>query len=102
MLERRQAKGKNTPALDNRPDLFLDLVEYWEAFWELRKRRPRGQGIVPIPISEIVSWLDLSLIKDLESRRDYLRWITALDNEWAAFAQKKVDHANSVRSNRRP
>lgn len=59
-------------------------------------------GTMPIPISEIVAWLELNRIHDFEERIEYFDYISLLDSQWMKLgdSQKETDtNADSTSSN---
>ena len=48
-------------------------------------------GATPIPTSEIVAWLDLHLIHDLEDRLEYSIHISTLDSAWLSWARARKE-----------
>jgi hypothetical protein len=82
VLEQRAARGEKIAVLENRPDVFEDLTEVWEAFWELAETRPAGFGPGAIPFAEIVAWLNLHGVTRRQDREDYAYLIRALDRAW--------------------
>jgi hypothetical protein len=75
--------------LNNRPELFIDLYPYWQAFNILTDSRPVGFGVAPIPFSEIASFLFAMKIDGLEERTEYIRWVQYIDTIFVEEARKK-------------
>lgn len=107
-LERRARQGKPTPAIDNQPELFEDLIPVWEAFEDLAKARQRDLGTpLPITFAEITAWLDLHGIEGHDTRLEWAGLIRALDETWLRIEGAKAEErrkadADADRSNRRP
>jgi hypothetical protein len=106
-LEKLAEKGKPTPALVNRPELYPDLVRIWQGFMDLHKTRQIAFGPSAIPISEIIIWLDYQGITDIDERQECYELILAMDAawlDWARTKQKERDkqNANARSRNRRP
>ncbi len=80
MLERRARRGKPTPALDAMPDLFDDLADVWECFWQLDAMRGVGAGGEPLALTmtDVAAALDVADVERGE-RRDWCRLIRAMD-----------------------
>lgn len=84
-LEKIVEKGKRVPALENRPELFDDLVPVWQAFNQLHSGRQSGFGISPLRTSDILAYLKFRKIEDLE----FYELILTMDNEWLKWASNK-------------
>lgn len=84
------------PATAEPPFLFPDLHKFWDAFAVLSRRRSvtitaAGQVLSnPIPIAEIVAYLDLRDIRDADTRELYLRWLDHLDVEYLSHQAKRL------------
>jgi hypothetical protein len=106
-LERRAARGLSTPAIDNRPELYEDLIPVWEAFEDLSKTRARDLGSpMPITFAEISAWLDLHSIEGADTRAEFAALIRSMDEDWFRIEAKKAQErkppdAHADRSNRR-
>jgi hypothetical protein len=61
----------------------------WDAFAELSCRRPVGFGPGAIPMTEIVAWLDLHQVEEMEERTEFVELIGVMDREWLTWADKK-------------
>lgn len=72
------AKSKAPPeALESKPDLSPYLTEAYKAFRILSTRRPVGfSGICPIPMTDILAYVTLFAIEDIE---DFVAWVTVAD-----------------------
>lgn len=85
-----EQEGTHIPLLDTRPDLYPDLIKYFEAFNALSSSRTTSfSGAGHIPISEIRSYLDEMNTMDFEERQEYIHWIQTLDNEYVGFHSEK-------------
>jgi len=71
--------------LDDRPEIFDDLLGIWDSFWELNMRRVAVYEYQPISISEVAAWLDINGIDDIDARAEHLRLIGALDSAWLSY-----------------
>ena len=98
-------RGKPVP---EPPDLFFDLFDVWNAFIALHTRRDVTMaGIAAISEQRIESWLNIHGIFDQESRQEYYRLITRLDDQWRRSLnnknkrQEQTHDADSKSSNRR-
>ena len=65
-LESLVEQGKNPPALENRTHLPYCLIEYYRAFKMLSGSRRLGMGVGPIPLSEIVAYLQIYPTHDVD------------------------------------
>lgn len=89
MLQKRFDKGLPTPALKDKPELRRDLTLAWAAFAQLNGSRQYGFGPQPIPVSEIVAWLELNDITDSDQRNDIAIMVRILDSEWFEIQEDK-------------
>ena len=66
----------------------------WEAFQDLHSCRQVGMGgPSPIAESEILAWLDLRQICEVESRICLCMYVKALDNKWFVLKQEDSNAA---------
>lgn len=78
-------------ALQNRPTLTQWVVEYWEAFQLLSGSRATFQGGVgPIPISEIVAYMEAAYITDADERLRMIKMIQSLDTVYVKHVNEKA------------
>jgi hypothetical protein len=78
-------------ALENRPILNRWVTDYWEAFQLCSSSRAITQGgIGPIPLSEIVAYLNASYIRDVEERLRTIKMIQCLDRVYVSHVNEKV------------
>ena len=89
LAELRAKKGLSTPAIDDRPEIYEDLIEAWQAFQELNQSRQVGLSANPILVSEIKAWLELHNINDLDERLELHKLIRILDQTWLSWVQAK-------------
>lgn len=83
-------RGKETPVLDAKPELYADLIPIWNAFNELSAGRHVGMGGVSgLAASDVAAWLDLAGIEDLETRALWWRLIRAMDEVVLKHSRKK-------------
>jgi hypothetical protein len=106
LLEKRAKQGKRTPAWDNKPELYEDLIPVWNAFAFFQKRREAIGKIDQLSLMEIYAWLDNHGIEDYEERIEWEEMLIALDNtliKWQKKRQEKEDEndGNSTDSDRR-
>lgn len=90
-LEKRAAAGKSTPALENRPELYSDLQDVWNNFWQLHQSRQYGFGPCPLAVIDIVTYLELYSETDRIERYEL---IVAMDQEWLKWATSKTEKDN--------
>ena len=64
------------------------METFVEAFFELNSSRPIGFDVCAILTSEIVAWLDLHGITNMEDRKEYYDFIRTLDEEWLSELRK--------------
>ena len=86
-----QEKGHKVKILDEQPELYADLYQYWTAFQELSSSRINtGFGVGTIPFSEISSYLNECCITDYEERLTFIKWIKFIDINYVKAVNKKV------------
>ena len=83
-LEAMEKRGRKISALQNKPELFDDLVPVWQAFNQLHSGRQGGLGINPLRTSDIIQYLNWQ-----EFDADCFDLILAMDNEWCKWASDK-------------
>jgi len=80
-----------TPCWDNRPELYEDLIEVWEAFQDLSACRTCGFGPNPIAWDQMYAWLRVHEVNDVEVRKDFCRLIMAMDRVFLEHASKDAE-----------
>lgn len=107
-LEGLREEGRNVPSLDNRPELDLGLLQYWEAFHVLSPSRQMGMAVGFIPLEEMRAYLDIFGIEEAEERRRLVQYIQTLDQVFVEHQHKKskeesptTDPENTIRERRR-
>jgi hypothetical protein len=93
--------GKHVQALEDMPELDLDLVLFWEAFYELTNARQYSMGgPQPLANTEIVAWMD---IHEIENRTELYQFVRHLDTHWMRWAREEQERkrADAKRSNQR-
>lgn len=69
------------------PNLNYNLIQIWDAFCDLNSTR---QGLNPITLTEINSWLDLNGITNLDSKQEIMYLIRKMDEEFFKIASNKL------------
>lgn len=78
-------------SLKNRPRLTMWTREYWEAYQILSGSRIVHQGgIGPIPLSEMVAYMDATYLLDVDERLKFIMMIQALDNIYVKHVNEKA------------
>lgn len=77
------------PALASKPEIFPDLMLYWNAFQELTTSRDTGFGVGYIKYSEITNYLTEELIFEYSERREWIHWIQTIDRLWVKMQSEK-------------
>ena len=78
-------------ALQNRPTLNQWVSEYWEAFQVLSGSRMIHQGGVgPIPLSELVAYMDATYLIDVDDRLRFIKMMQALDNVYVSHVNREA------------
>lgn len=90
-FEKLEQEGTHIPLLDTRPELYPDLIKYFEAFNALSSSRATSfSGAGHIPRSEARSYIIEELrILDFEEQQEFLHWIQVMDNEFVGFHSEK-------------
>lgn len=74
--------------MENRPELYPDLVPVWEAFVLLSPSRNMGWGAGAIPLTEVRAYCEMFEIEP-EEREDLLYLLRALDEEYLKSTNEK-------------
>ena len=78
-------------ALQNRPALTQWVIEYWEAFQILGNSRiPYQGGIGPIPLTEIVAYMEAIYLCDVDERLKMIKMIHSLDAVYVKHVNDKA------------
>ena len=78
-------------ALQNRPKLSRWVAGYWDGFQCLSGSRAVTQaGIGPIPISEIVAYMEAIYLRDVDERLKFIKMIQALDTIYVNHINEKA------------
>jgi hypothetical protein len=75
--------------LHKRPRYLPELEAFWQAFWALHPTRLRGSGVEPIQPQAIAAYLEIIGANSSADRTRYYGFITALDQVWLRWHQKK-------------
>ena len=75
--------------MEDMPELYLDSVCFWEAFQYLNTSRELGFNEGYIKCSEVLAYLQINYITDLEERQDYMNFIQVLDQHYINRKQEK-------------
>lgn len=67
------------------PEIDTDWSDVWQAWEALNSTRPVGFGPAPIPIPDIVAYLDLLNITSLDDRLMHFKFIRSLDAHWVSY-----------------
>lgn len=92
-LKRLQSEGHTVEALEDAPELSPYEKPFLEAFLFLSRYRRSLFSVGYIHLSEITQYLDELLIRSPELRLEYIRMISALDEEFVSFQRKKAEAA---------
>ena len=90
--EKAAKAGKESsllPALANKPDLFSDLIIYYQAFQAVSTSRDSGFGIGYIKLSEIRGLLDEWNLYNYEDRLEWIQWIQFIDRIFVKLQSDK-------------
>lgn len=87
-----QDGGMEIAALQNRPVLNQWVSEYWEAYHFLGSSRAIHQGGVgPIPLTEIVAYMDAIYLRDVDERLRMITMIQSLDRVYVKHVNDKAN-----------
>jgi hypothetical protein len=81
--------GRILPALSDMPKLIDHLRPIWEAFWMLSGSRSAGFGLGPIPLRDILTYLEWQDIVSKDEQERWVHYLKAMDNEFLQIANKK-------------
>lgn len=79
MFEQMAADGRDVP---DAPEIHANELFFWDGFRRLASSRPIGMAPGGIPVSEMLAYLDLVDIRDVETRMMFVDIISALDGEF--------------------
>lgn len=87
-----EEEGNDTTGiLDERPELFADLIVYWDAFHTLSPSRNSGMSIGAIPLPAYESYFRIFGIDSLEEQLEYIKFVGALDSEFLQWQGEKSE-----------
>lgn len=85
-------------ALKNRPRLTMWTTEYWEGYQVLTSSRMVHQGgIGPIPLSEMVAYMDAIDLTDVDDRLRFIRMMQALDKVYVKHINERAKRESEKR-----
>lgn len=90
----QRATGKILPALANRPEIPIELIYLWEAFWILNGSRQIGFGTGPIPLTEISAYCHLFNVSDVQF---FVACIRAMDGQYLAHKSEEAESESAGR-----
>jgi hypothetical protein len=97
-----QEGGAEIQALQNRPSLSRWVIEYWEAFQILGNSRiPHQGGIGPIPLTEIVAYMDAVYLYDVDERLKMITMIQSLDKVYCKHVNDRAAHQREAEQRKR-
>lgn len=101
-LEAGRKPGTRIPILDDAPELYSELLLYWEGFWELNHSRPYGEsGPLALSFADMKAWCDMFGLS-LEEAQLACRYFRAIDREWLDWAaeQAKIERDKALAKTR--
>lgn len=85
----KEEKGIKTSTLDDKPELFQDLLWLWRGFNWLSTRRAYGfSGPLPITASDMHAYCQMASIYREDDVHQFLDIIPKLDDVWLAESYK--------------
>jgi len=88
VLQKRAGQGFDTPAWDNRPEVKQEYQWIFEGFLVLgRKRQCNGMAVNPLSMSDIIAYLDLTGVKDINTRLMFFELVSELDTEFLEWSR---------------
>ena len=88
----------DVPALRDRPRVTPWISEYWDAFQILGSSRIVHQGgIGPIPLSEMVAYMDAVYLVDVDERLKFIRMMQSLDRVYVTHINSKAKQQSEQR-----
>lgn len=85
-------------ALKNRPRLTMWTIEYWDAYQVLSSSRMVHQGgIGPIPLSEMVAYMDATNLTDVDDRLRFIKMMQALDKVYVSHINERAKRESEKR-----
>jgi hypothetical protein len=94
-------QGKLPTALDEEPELFVDVLPYYEAYRDLMNSRSIGMAVGPVPMTEIAAYLTLHPHLDAGLLIRYVRELDGVYLEHVANNRQKPKH-NPIGGRRTP
>ncbi len=96
-LYQRWAEGLRCTPLDERPNLFFDVLDVLEAFWVLNAGRNFSEfGPLPLQLSEIQAYIELfAPSRDI---RLMVQWIYAMDGAFLTHSQERQEARSRMKS----
>ena len=86
-----QAGGMEVKALENRPILTQWVADYWNGFQILSGSRAIHQGgIGPIPLTEMVAYMEATYLYDVDERLKFITMIQALDSVYVTHINESA------------
>jgi hypothetical protein len=100
MLERRAARGRPTPALDEMPELFEDLEQLWTCFWQLDATRRHGVGGEPLALTmtDVAAALEMADVERSE-RMEWCSLISLMDQARMSAMANRIRKEREKRGN---
>ena len=83
------AEAARENLIESEPDLPVNLLWIWKAFWTLHSSRPGGFGPSAIPMTEIKAYCEMFFIDSFAERNLFTHCIQCMDAEWLKWAQAR-------------
>lgn len=77
--------------IQERPELWPWLAWIYRGFWELNCSRTLGFGIGPIPLSEMLRWLEWKGVRDYDEQERAVYLLHRMDNEFLLIVKEERD-----------
>lgn len=86
-----KATGKTPKTLLDKPRLHEWLSWYYDAFWMINSGRRIHQGSVGmVPLTEMVAYLELYAVEEIEARQLFVKTMRALDSVYVKQVNAKI------------
>ena len=86
--DREHLRKTQNRAWKNRPILYDDLQDTWNAFWNLSNRRNTGFAVCAVSFTDMRLYVD-DMELDEEERKEMIDLLTRMDNHFVNYFRDK-------------